>query len=189
MILHRDGVFVIYDWKWTNETANEYGISSPSLTSTPQSSPPLSPSLLPIASAPVSTIPTITHIVTFKCIGAVRDEKQQRALQLAFEARRKGEVVDVKIEPEPKNPYDSRAIAFLCHVEGSWHRIGYIVREVLEEVHAAINARNILWVTFAWVSYLLQWTRSGPGFYAGINIARRGDWSHTCIMSASTKTK
>ena len=167
MTLHRDGVFVIYEWKWTDETTHEYDTVSPSLTSTPQSSPPLSPSLLPIANAPVTSTPMVTHIVTFKCIGAVRDERKQRALQLAFEARKKGEVVGVKIEPEPRNPYDARAIAFLCMVEGSWQRIGYIVRELLEEVHAAISAHDILWVKFAWVNYLLQWTRSGPGFYAG----------------------
>ena len=85
------------------------------------------------------------------------------------------------------NSYDSKAVAFMCMVEGSWQRIGYVVRETLDEVHEAIRQRNILWVKFAWVKYLLQWVRSGPGFYAGINIARRGEWSETCLKSASTR--
>jgi hypothetical protein len=72
-------------------------------------------------------------------------------------------------------------------VGGIWCRIGYIVREVLDEVHEAITNGHILWVRFAWVKFLLHWTRSGPGFYAGINIVRLGEWSDKCVRSASTK--
>jgi hypothetical protein len=43
--------------------------------------------------------------------------------------------VSVKLHPEPNNPKDARAIAFKCIVDGQWHRIRYIVREVLDEVH------------------------------------------------------
>ena len=56
-------------------------------------------------------------------------------------ARQRGEAVPVKIEAEPKKPYDSKAI---CMVDGSWCRIGYIVREVLDEVHEAIADGHIL---------------------------------------------
>ena len=56
-------------------------------------------------------------------------------------ARQRGEAVPVKIETEPKKPYDSKAI---CMVDGSWCRIGYIVREVLDEVHEAIADGHIL---------------------------------------------
>jgi len=52
-------------------------------------------------------------------------------------ARQNGANVSVKIEPEPTNPYDSKAICFKCFVGGLWCRIGYIVREVLDEVHEA----------------------------------------------------
>ena len=81
----------------------------------------------------------MTHVIVFKCIGAVRDEGQQKALEQTFIARRNGETVPVKIEPEPTNPYDSKAIKFCfkCFVGGMWCRIGYIVREVLDEVHEA----------------------------------------------------
>ena len=40
--------------------------------------------------------------------------------------------MDVKRELEP---YDSRVIVYLSQVEESWHRIGHIVREVLEKLY------------------------------------------------------
>lgn len=87
----------------------------------------------------------------------------------------------VTIEPESTNPYDSKAICFKCEVGGKWCRIGYIVRELLDEVHETLREDKILYIKFAWVKYLLHWTRSGPGFYAGVYIARHGEWSQRCI--------
>ena len=144
MQLHQLGVFVIYEWKW--EDIDEHVDGSTSEINTPSSHSPSLPSSPIITNAPVTTTPTVTHIITFKCIRAVRDENQQRALEHAFIARGRGETVRVKLEPEPTNAYDSKAIAFMCMVEGSWKRIGYVVRETLDEVHKAIRQRNILWV-------------------------------------------
>ena len=188
MQLHPRGVFVIYEWRLEdiNEHVDDSASEMESVNSLDTHSSHSPTSSLMTASL-VTTTPTVTHIVTFKCIGAVRDEKQQKALEHAFVVRARGEIVRVKIEPEPTNSYDSKAVSFMCMVEGSWQRIGYVVRETLDEVHEAIRQRNILWVKFAWVKYLLQWVRSGPGFYAGINIARRGEWSETCLKSASTR--
>lgn len=119
-------------------------------------------------------IHTTTHIVIFKCIGVVRDSDQQRALEEAFIAREKGETVEVKIESEPINPYDSKAKR---HGGGLQCRIGYVVWEVLDKVHEAIQAKQIVWTRFVWVKFYLHWTRPGPGFYAGISIVRKGEWS------------
>ena len=55
-----------------------------------------------------------------------------------------------------------------------WHRIGYIVCEALDTVHDVLNNNLITGVNFAWAKYMLSWTRSGPGYYAGINIAKFG---------------
>ena len=79
---------------------------------------------------------------------AVRDEGQQKALEQAFEAGQNGHTVCVKIEPEPTNPHDSKALCFKCLVGGLWHRIGYIVKEVLDKAHEAIKGGQILWVKF-----------------------------------------
>ena len=76
--------------------------------------------------------------------------------------------VPVKLVPEPLNPHDAGAIAFVCELNGKSHTIGYVVGEVLEEVHAAIDRSKILLSEFAWISYCTDWSRSGPGFFAGI---------------------
>ena len=80
----------------------------------------------------VTATPNISHVIIFKCIGAMRDKKQQEALEKAFCVRENGGSVAVKIESEPTNLYDSKAICFKCKVKGTWCRIGYIVREVLD---------------------------------------------------------
>ena len=48
------------------------------------------------------------------------------------------ESVPVTLVHEPNNPHDSRALAFVCHLEQP-HTIGYVVNEVLDEVHATIE--------------------------------------------------
>ena len=184
--LHPRGVFVIYDWEWEEEDVSTCEETSEELLAcsyTSVSSELMSPSPQP----QFITEAAMTHTLVFKCIGAVRDERQQNILEAAYQARQAGETVPVKIEPEPTNPYDSKAICFKCQIRNVWSRIGYIVREVLDEVHKALQDGHIVCVKLAWVKFLLQWTRSGPGFYAGIYITRRGEWSDKCIKSASTK--
>jgi len=66
---------------------------------------------------------------------------------------------------------DTNAIAFMCKVEDDWEKIGYIVKEALDDVHKAINANKIISVSFQWIKKLFTRT---PGWYAGI---RSGDWS------------
>ena len=97
-----------------------------------------------------------------------------------------GENVEVKLVPEPDNPYDSKAIAFHCKVDGNWCLIGYVVREVLDTVHQAIKEKKIIYSKFAWVKYRVVWLRSGPGFYAGVNIALDGEWPTIVTQHAST---
>ena len=183
------GIFVIFKWDWIDvlDSKLDQMASTASSTTYTSARSTASHSQSP-APLPAST-PPITHTLVFKCIGAVRDGKQQKVLEDAYIARQRGEIVQVKLEPEPDNPYDSQAISFTCRTGpgGVWKRIGYVVRECLEEVHIALTNGDILLVEFAWVKYLLQWSRSGPGFYAGISITRKGQWSHNCIRSASTR--
>ena len=49
---------------------------------------------------------------------------------------------------------------------GSDARIGYIVGEALDHVHAALEEKKILEVKLAWAKYLVSWIHihSGPGF-------------------------
>ena len=72
-------------------------------------------------------------------------------------------------------------------VNGKWHRIGYVVNEILNEVHNALNGGEIVQVEFSWVKYICDWTRSGPGFFAGVSVSKRGYWSHSVTRAASTR--
>ena len=125
--------------------------------------------------------------VTFKCIGTQHDMHAQSILSKVSQMLGNGQEVPVNIYTEPDNPYDANAIAFKCWVDNKWHRIGYVVREALDCVHEALHTRSITEVRFAWAKYLLTWMRSGPGYYAGINITRYGQWSPEVCRSASTR--
>ena len=119
-----------------------------------------------------SDIPLVTHTVTFKCTGAHREEYQD-TLREARNRLAKGFTVPVRLNPEPHNVKDSKAIAFQCELDGKWIRIGYVVKELLGKVHAALSDKNIVSVRF---SCITDWRRSGPGYFAGINISRNGYW-------------
>ena len=79
-----------------------------------------------------------THIVTFKCIGTTHHSDAQDALQLAEQIIKEERNVLVKFEPEPDNQYGVRAITFLCFINDKCCRIGYVVKEALDDVHSAI---------------------------------------------------
>ena len=128
----------------------------------------------------------IVHTLTFKCIGATRDMQQQAVLQQVKQLLHENKEVPVKLSLKPDNPYDAKAIAFQCFLDGKWQRIGYVVREVLEEVHEAMRRSTVTSVSFTWAKYLVKWSVSGAGYYAGINITKRGQWSQTACRSAST---
>ena len=83
----------------------------------------------------------------------------QEVLKRAKDLRAVGNDVAVELVPEPDNPKDSKAIAFLCFVNGNWHRIGYVVKECLEDVHMALAKQHVISVHFAWIKYTAEWTR------------------------------
>ena len=106
----------------------------------------------------------------------MRDGTAQEILKKARDLIKDGKEVSVRIVPEPDNHYDSKAIALQCNVDSKWQRIGYIVREALDCVHQALSSRKIDSVHFVWVKYLLTFPRSGPVYFAGIDI---------CILSTT----
>ena len=77
-----------------------------------------------------STSTEATHTVTFKVIGCTKEPEYQHILEKSRDLLEEGCVVHVKLSPEPNNPFDPKAIAFICEVDGKLHRIGYVVREV-----------------------------------------------------------
>ena len=128
------------------------------------------------------SIPAITHAVVFKCIGCNKEKRYQELLALAKKKSARDDVnIPVKLQPEPNNPIDSKAIAFMCKVENDWERIGYVVQEALDDVHEAINTNKILGVSFQWIKFIVYFKT--PGWYAGIKITRSGEWSNAVLRS------
>lgn len=174
--LHSGGMFMVHDWFWLENVVSESELQSPESTDSDE-----------VQDSDDSGGDNITHIVTFKCIGVTHDHHYQATLQAAADALKNGKDVQVRLTPEPDNPQDKSAVAFECYVLGKWERVGYVVKELLPEVHAALRNGRILSVTFAWIKFLLCWRRSGPGFYAGIKIRKQGKWSSNVVRHASTK--
>ena len=129
-------------------------------------------------------VPSITHSVIFKCIGQLKEHRYQELLAIANKKIKQGEVVPVKLQKEPENPYDTKAIAFVCKAETTFERIGYVVKEALPDVHKAMDENKVLQVQFDHIKFIVHY--KSPGWYAGITITRNGEWSNTVLRSQST---
>ena len=92
----------------------------------------------------------------------------------------------MKLKPEPENPYDNKAVAFICQADenAEWKRIGYVVREAADEVLTALNANKILNISFEWIKYIVYFRNRG--WYAGIKITRSGEWPQQVLLSRAT---
>ena len=133
-----------------------------------------------------SSNPCVPHTIVFKCIGAARDTQSQVYLRTARDRMLSGYTVPVRMRPEPTNIVDSRAIVFECELDGKWNKIGYVVSDILDEVHAAISLNLIISVKFKCIKYVTHWTRSGPGYFAGISITKNGPWDRRVKLFQST---
>lgn len=188
-----EGLFVIWKWDWMEPADDEDGDDDTSSlsekevcvggdhkdTSCDESEPEVSNGANGIKK----------HTVTFKCIGSSRDMEYQESLSLASKKMKAGEVVPVKLCPEPTNAYDARAIAFKIALDDEWKTVGYIVREALDSVHKALANEEITNVEINWIKYLIHWSRCGPGWYTGINITKFGDWESHILQCSSAVVK
>ena len=169
----------MWDWSWIHEDSSDISTNVSSVEGSSESDE--SSADLESDDAAASSIPAITHSVIFKCIGNLKELHYQEVLALANKKRKEGMNVPVKLEREPSNPVDARAIAITCNVNQKWERIGYIVKEALDDVHAAIEGNKILKVQFEWIKYVVHFKK--PGWYAGIMITKDGEWSQTVLRS------
>ena len=157
-------MFVIWDWNWidedsSTETPDNLSASNSLLPSASNSPPPSSDSNAS-QSDDDDMIPAITQTMIFKYIGTHKEKRYQEILAIASKKHENGIKVPVKLLPEPGNKYDNKTIAFMCQINDSnWERIGYVVREALDELHEAVNNGNILNVSFDWIKYPLQDSR------------------------------
>lgn len=172
MMLPPEGVVVVWEWEWDDDDSDVDHVSESSVDE--EANDHYNPDIQSESKYASDEDTSLTQTVTFKCIGTTHDATAQQVLSKAANLLDSGVNVPIKIIPEPDNQYDSKAIAFKCCIEGEWRRIGYIVREALEEVHSALRDQRISKISFAWVKYLVVWMRSGPGFYSGVSITIKG---------------
>lgn len=186
MKVRSDGVLVIWKWEWVVNPEKQQDSES---CNSPQSDSFCEEvetggedEESEETSASSACTPSITHAIVFKCIGAVRDKMSQRTLRVVRDRIDKGYTVPVKLQPEPDNFWDPKAIAFMCNVDEKWTRVGYVVSELADEVHEAIARNQIISVKFAWVKFMTRWEH---GMYAGIEIRRNGQWSSKVMARRS----
>ena len=176
-----DKVFIIWRWVWVEEsetsTDSERCSESDTCLSTNGMSDGSNDEVTDAA-------PSITHSVVFKCIGTHKEAHYQDVLSLVAKIMKEGRTVPVRLQKEPQNPVDARAIAFQCKVKDKWERIGYVVQEVLEAVHDAMDNQKIVSVDFDWVKYILHF--KNRGWYAGIIVTKEGQWPPKVLQCRAT---
>ncbi|XP_065892371.1 uncharacterized protein [Dysidea avara] len=173
-----DQVFVMWNWTWLDEnSSNEDETSS-------KASGKIKDVNDESDDDSSNAIPAITHSVIFKCIGSTKEHVYQETLALANKKRSEGIALPVKLLKETSNPVDAKAIAFVVNINDTWEWIGYVVQEIRDEVHKAMDDCCILNVQLDCIKRMLYFKH--PGWYAGIKITRSGEWSHNVIHSRST---
>ena len=118
-------------------------------------------------------------------IGTTKSGEYQNILSKAKKELSLNQPVQVRLVQEPNNPMDNKAIAFQCYMQGKWMWVGYVIRELTEEVHDALSKNEIANVEFQWIRYMFKGFASDPGFYAGIQVTRNGKWSTLALAKAS----
>ena len=169
------GLLIVWQWsEWTDDEGSK-----------PSESPEPDPNESLSTASDLDEEEPELSTVTFKCIGVTRDPMYQDCLKTVSGLLQAGTTVPVKVIPEPNNPFDSRALAFQCLIDNKWQVIGYVIKELCDIVHEAIADSSIISVRFAWVRYKVVRT-TGPGYYAAIDITRKGKWPPIIHRSAST---
>ena len=89
----------------------------------------------------------------------------------------------VDIKPEPENDYDSNAIAVLLNYGSGWYTVGYIAKELANEIHPLLKTSNIK-VEISHIRFRLTYLLIG--YYLTLNITRKGQWSPKVISASKT---
>lgn len=115
-------MFVLLEWDWVEELMEDSSSATPDNQSvgSRQLSASNSTQQLLDDMSDSDSIPAITHTVLFKCIGTDKERRYQevsRSMCLAAKKHGEGTNVLVKLEPEPNDRYDNKAVTFICKVD------------------------------------------------------------------------
>ena len=129
-------MFALWEWDWVEDLMEDSSSTTPDNLPVVEDPSSATPDDLPIGSQQPSASNSPQQL-----LNDMSDWRYQEELCLAAKKRGEGTNVPLKLEPEPDNRYDNKAVTFMC-------RIGYIVREASVEVNEAIYNNKILGVSF-----------------------------------------
>ena len=127
----------------------------------------------------------VLHTVPFKVLGSPYSLEHQKYLEDAHKLlyERKGDV-NAKIVPENNNQHDKNAIAVMLRFAQEWKKVGYIARELTQFLHPLLKQDKITNVCLKHIKFRATYQK--VGFYATIEITRRGAWEQS-VVKASKK--
>ena len=128
-----------------------------------------------------------THTIPFKVFRCTKETDYQQTLRMASSQLDRRATVAVQLKVEPDNPVDPNAVAFVCNMDGTFKRIGYVVKEAQSAVRDALHRNDVIAVRFKWVKYVSDWYRMEPGYFAAVNITKRGMWPLHVVQVKSTR--
>jgi len=111
-------VVIIWDWIWMDEVDHIAETSSEDIHEFTASVESDSGSEVYMNSPE----PAVIHTITFKCIGYTQDKDSQKVLKETSVQLANQVAVEVRLQPEPENKFDSKAIAFQAFISNQWHR-------------------------------------------------------------------
>ena len=111
-------LFVTYKWEWSENASNldESMATSPALSK-------VEPSQNEIPHVAANDSSNNAHCDQYLYWSNLR-------LNITMYCQRLLNSIDVKLQHEP---YNSKAIVFVCVIGGKWERIGYVVQEALDD--------------------------------------------------------
>lgn len=121
------------------------------------------------------------HTVPFKVMGVAYSAERQKHLENAFQILHE-RMVKAKIVPESDNAYDKNAIAIMLDYGHDWIKIGYIAKELTQFLHPLLKCGYITNVLLKHIKFRTSYLR--PGFYATIQITRKGQWENSVIKAS-----
>ena len=122
------------------------------------------------------------HTLPFKVLGTCYSTSRQEALKEAFEHMYgQNRHISVKLESEPCNTVDSRAIAVFIKSSADYKKVGYIASELTQFVHPLLEEQS-LEVSVRAIRFCATFLMIG--FYLTIDITKRGLWERAVIKAS-----
>lgn len=125
----------------------------------------------------------VLHTVPFKVLGSAYFVERQKCLEDAHKLLYERKVdVNAKLVPESNNKYDKNAIAVMLGFGNEWNKVGYIPTELTQFLHPLLNHNKITNVSLKHIKF--RTTYQKVGFYATIEITRRGAWEQSVVKAS-----